>query len=150
MRATRLRQAFVLSLIPILIPPVPGPILRRFDAAGPYSPGQRGISFQAPPGTPVVAPIPGTVTFSGSVAGHQWITIQHTSALLVTVGPLSTRELRRSDAVQQADLIGTAEGPMVLLTVRRDGAYIDPAPLFSARRHARLIPMRQFEAQALQ
>lgn len=150
MRATTLRRSLALSLIPFLIPPVPGPIVRRFDATGPYSPGQRGISYRAAPDTPAVAPIAGKVAFSGSVNGRQWVTIQPSAAFLVTVGPLLNRDVKRNDTVRQGAQIGTAEGPTVLLTVRRDGVYIDPAPLFWARRHARLIPMEQFEAQALQ
>ena len=143
----------IVAAVAMLIPPVPGPVFRGFDATGPYSAGQRGLSYSAPGGTVVVAPAGGRVSFSGTVAGRQWVTIEIGPAtpavFLVTLGPMLERNVERNAVLRAGDQVGTAQGPTLLLTVRRNGEYIDPAPLFAVRRHARLIPMEQFEAQPL-
>lgn len=51
-------------------PPRPA-ILRGWEPPpGPYAAGHRGVDLAAPPGTPVLAPAAGTVTFAGPVGGQ--------------------------------------------------------------------------------
>jgi murein DD-endopeptidase MepM/ murein hydrolase activator NlpD len=58
--------------------PVSGTVVQTFafDPAHPYAGGQhRGIDIAASPGSTVVAPANGTVTFAGSVPGGPAVTI---------------------------------------------------------------------------
>ena len=77
--------AFLVGAVPALAWtwPVDGPVLQQFTFGDdPYAGGQhRGIDVGASPGTPVLAPSAGTITFSGSVPG---------GGRTVTRGPAST------------------------------------------------------------
>ncbi|MBD0711324.1 MULTISPECIES: M23 family metallopeptidase [unclassified Streptomyces] len=56
--------------------PPPPPVVRSWKPPpGPYAPGHRGIDLGAPPGTPVLAPTTGTVTFAGPVGGRGVLTL---------------------------------------------------------------------------
>ncbi|MFJ8662774.1 M23 family metallopeptidase [Streptomyces sp. NPDC093795] len=56
--------------------PPPPEILRGWQPpAGPYAPGHRGVDLAAPPGTEVLAPAAGTVTFAGPVGGRGVLTL---------------------------------------------------------------------------
>lgn len=56
-------------------PPLPE-ILRGWQPPpGPYAAGHRGVDLAAPPGTPVLAPLAGTVTFAGPVGGRGVLTL---------------------------------------------------------------------------
>lgn len=58
--------------------PVPGPVVSDFDAPDPdWLPGHRGIDVQAPPGTAIRSPRPGTVTFAGTVGGVAVVVVSH-------------------------------------------------------------------------
>ncbi|MGH2809507.1 MAG: M23 family metallopeptidase, partial [Actinomycetota bacterium] len=68
------------------IKPVDAPITRRYEQpSGPYAPGHRGIDFEVPVGTPVVASNGGTVSFAGPVAHDGlFVTIDHANGLQTT------------------------------------------------------------------
>lgn len=66
---------------PDLLRPVPGELVRGFDApAGPYSAGHRGADLAGVVGTPVLAGADGVVAFSGEVAGRGTVSIDHDNA----------------------------------------------------------------------
>lgn len=131
--------------------PVEAPpnVARGFDLAARYGAGHRGIDISAAPGDDVRSPAPGTVTFAGFVVDRPVLSIQHADGLLASYEPVVT-QLSPGDVVSAGQRIGelssahrhTPEGAMHL-GVRRDGAYLDPAPLFGLLRPpaAVLLPL---------
>ncbi|MFE5829498.1 murein hydrolase activator EnvC family protein [Streptomyces sp. NPDC056488] len=76
--ATTCLTALLLALGPFW--PVGGPpppeIVRGWQPPpGPYAAGHRGVDLAAPPDTPVLAPMAGTVTFAGPVGGRGVLTL---------------------------------------------------------------------------
>ena len=124
-----------------LRPPVAAPVTEPFKApATPYGPGHRGIEYGTPPGAMVRAAGPGVVAFAGVVAGRRFVAVEHPGGLRTAVGPLASIEVSAGAVVVTGALLGTAAGP-VLFTVRRSGAYVDPAPLLGGGPPAvRLVP----------
>ncbi|MFE3072791.1 peptidoglycan DD-metalloendopeptidase family protein [Streptomyces sp. NPDC059247] len=56
--------------------PPPPPVLRGWEPPpGPYAPGHRGVDLAAGAGTPVLAPVAGTVAFAGPVGGRGVLTL---------------------------------------------------------------------------
>lgn len=125
----------------LLVRPVDGEVVARFDAPTRYGAGHRGVDLAAPPGTEVVAPAGGTVTFAGTVVGDRWITVDH-GRLRSTVGPLATIMVRAGDDVASGTALGTsghAHGAAAVhWSVRRGDTYLDP--LAAAPRVATLLP----------
>lgn len=120
------------------LPPVPGPVLRAFEApVGPYGPGHRGVDLAAHPGETIVAALAGTVAFSGTVAGTGWLTLDHGGGLVTTYGPLDDR-VAEGGVVDRGARIGRLAGqdtsppPDVAAAAhldwgaRLEGDYIDP------------------------
>ncbi|MEV8589858.1 M23 family metallopeptidase [Streptomyces sp. NPDC051180] len=56
-------------------PPTPVVVRGWHPPPGPYARGHRGVDLAAPPGTAVLAPAPGTVTFAGPVGGRGVLTL---------------------------------------------------------------------------
>ena len=114
--------------------PVAGPIIRGFDPpASPYGSGHRGIDIAATAGTMVLSPGPGVVSFSGSVGGYLFVTVDHGGGLLSTASYLSERLVRKGDTVIQGQPIGRSgtghQGdlqPNLHFGVRLGGTYVDP------------------------
>lgn len=114
--------------------PVVGPIIRGFDPPDtPFGSGHRGIDIAAPIGTIVRAPAAGVVSFSGSVGGHLFVTVDHGGGLLSTASFLSERLVRKGDAVIQGQPIGRSGGghpgdleANLHFGVRLLGTYVDP------------------------
>jgi murein DD-endopeptidase MepM/ murein hydrolase activator NlpD len=149
--------------VPLLHPPVDGPLLRGFEeTAGPYGPGHRGVDFGAAPGAPVRAPASGRVTFAGRVAGATWVTIEVAPAVLVTVGPLRSVATPVGRAVTANAPVGTlAPGHPVVdrspapggsphaglaalhLGLRVSGVYVDPLPWLAGLARPRLAPLAE-------
>ncbi|MGW6965359.1 murein hydrolase activator EnvC family protein [Streptomyces zaomyceticus] len=73
MRLTTLVLA--LGLLWPVGPPPPEIIRGWHPPPGPYAAGHRGIDLAAPPGTRVLAPAAGTVTFAGPVGGRGVLTL---------------------------------------------------------------------------
>ncbi len=117
--------------------PVIGPVIRGFDPPdSPYGAGHRGIDIAAAPGTPILAPGPGTVTFAGRVGGELFITIDHGGQLSSTYSWISSSGVRVGDVVSRGQPIGTtgtghpgSTVPHLHFGVRLDGAYVDPLAL---------------------
>lgn len=128
--------AFAAVLALCLTAPVPGPVVAGFAPVGDYE-GHWGIDFAAEVGDPVAAPVGGTVTFAGSVAGMKTVTIQPVEGVKVSVSYLSSIEVSTGDAVGEGAFVGTAGlahgEPAVHLSVRIDDVYVDPAPFLDCQ-----------------
>src|SRR6478609_7844994 len=109
-------------------PPVPAPVVETFEAPPcPWCAGHRGLEFGPTAGSPVRAVASGVVFFAGAVAGLRYVSVDQPDGLRVTYGWLSSLTVAEGDAVAAGDLVGHA-GPRLMLTVRRDREYLDPAP----------------------
>ena len=136
--------------VPPLWMPVPGPLVRGFDArAGPYGPGHRGIDIAAPVGELVRAPTAGMVVFAGPVAGVNWVTLMAAPGVLVTLGPLLAPVATATRVRSKAPVgrlgpghAATPAAPVALhLSVRVDGVYVDPLVYLVDRPRPRLVPL---------
>lgn len=132
--------------------PVAGPILRGFDPPeSPYGSGHRGIDVASLPGTVVVAPDDGVVTFAGPVGGRLFLTIDHGGGLESTFSWLDSLDVRRGDPVARGmPLARTGWGhsgslvPHLHLGARLDDVYVDPLSYLgslSVSRFLRLAPL---------
>jgi hypothetical protein len=143
--------------VPGLWMPVTGSVVRGFDArAGPYGPGHRGIDIAAPVGATVRAPAAGRIVFAGPVAGSIWISLVVAPGVRVTVGPMLD-PIRAGRVPSRAPLgrvgpghrvgppvdAGPAErsGTALHLSVRVDGAYVDPLAFLIDGPRPRLAPL---------
>jgi murein DD-endopeptidase MepM/ murein hydrolase activator NlpD len=126
--------------------PVRGPIVDGFRMDhGPFGAGNRGVDFRATAGEPVRSIGPGTVAFAGLVAGALWVTVDHPDGLRSSYGALAELAAAAGDEVVRSDILGTALDH-VHLGVRRDGQYLDPAPLIAGVFEVRLVPDARFDA----
>jgi murein DD-endopeptidase MepM/ murein hydrolase activator NlpD len=124
-----------------LLPPVTAPIADPFrEPACPWCPGNRGLTYDIPAGTPVRAAAAGTVTFAGPVAGTFYVVVEHGDGLRATYGELAGSHLAPGDAVVTGATVGLSAGGLHF-GVRRGDRYIDPAPsLGRLVERARLVP----------
>lgn len=110
--------------------PVEGPVLAGFAPLGRYA-GHWGVDIGTPTGTVVRAPGPGRISFSGSVAGTNAVTVDHGGGLLTTVSSVAEHIARRGESVTGGlplALSGEHDGrAAVHVSVRVDGRYVDPA-----------------------
>jgi murein DD-endopeptidase MepM/ murein hydrolase activator NlpD len=126
-----------------LLPPVPARIVVPFQQPGClWCPGNRGVDYGTPAGTPTRAAAAGTVSFAGPVAGAVWVTVAHTGGMLTSYGPLRGLAVRRGAVVAAGDLLGRSAGSLHF-GVRLDGRYIDPELLLGEVVHLvpRLVPL---------
>ena len=73
-------------------PPVESPIVDPFRAPEcPFCRGNRGLEYQPPSGSPVVAAADGVVTFSGVVAGVRYVVTAGSSSNRMVCEPVSHR-----------------------------------------------------------
>jgi hypothetical protein len=108
----------------------------------------RGIDFQVPVGTPVVAPAPGDVVAIRRGGGYgRYVTIQHDSGFATRMAHLERVFVKVGDAVRRGDVIATtggggpsegrSTGPHLHLEIRRVqkgrtvGDSVDPARLYT-------------------
>ncbi len=109
------------------LPPVPAPVVEGFAApACPWCAGHRGVEFGPTTGRPVRAVAGGVVGFAGVVAGVRYVSVDHADGLRATYGWLSSISVTAGQAISTGDVVGTG-GPRLMFTLRRDGAYLDPA-----------------------
>ena len=113
-----------------LTPPVPGETVRRFSPA--YAGGHWGVDLASPWGGTVRAPVSGTVTFAGRVAGRMSVTIAPAERLRVSLSYLSQLWVSTGQWVEVGGALGRSgmDGglPAVHLSLRIDGRYVDPEP----------------------
>lgn len=143
-------MGFRMGRVPPLRPPVAGPLVRGYEApAGPYGAGHRGVDLAAVPGVPVGAPAAGRVVFAGDVAGAVWASIEVAPGVVTTLGPLRALAVTGGRQVaagaRLADLAqghGSARYAATLhLSLRIDGAYVDPLPWLTGFGRPRLAPL---------
>lgn len=120
----RLSAAFCVPSVPFV--PYPGPVVHPFVApACPRCAGHRGVTLAVPPGRPVAALAPGTVTFDGTVAGRRFVVVRTPTGDLVTYGDLAGPSRPRGSAVAAGDVVGVSAGSVYVGT-RRRGVPVDP------------------------
>lgn len=124
------------------VAPVGGRVLESFDPpATRYGRGHRGVDLAGVPGEPVLAALPGTVTFAGPVAGVTWVTVAHDGGLSTTYGGFAST-VRRGQSVALGTPLGTVTDRARLdWGARRDGRYVDPLHLLGGWRLV-LVPVR--------
>jgi murein DD-endopeptidase MepM/ murein hydrolase activator NlpD len=138
--------------VPPLWMPLAGAVVRGFDAwDGPYGPGHRGIDVAASVGEVVRAPAAGEVVFAGPVAGTRWVSVRVAPGVVVTVGPLwdeviTAGRVRRGTPVGRVaaghDAGAGGGSPATLhMSLRVDGAYLDPLGYLVDRPRPRLAPL---------
>jgi murein DD-endopeptidase MepM/ murein hydrolase activator NlpD len=127
--------------------PVVGPVVQGFDPpASPFGSGHRGIDIAASPGTPIVAPAAGHVSFAGPVAGSLFVSIDHGSGLFSSYSWLSRALVRRGERVVTGQRVARSgmghpslQVAQLHMGVRLDGAYIDPLEYLGAASVSDLI-----------
>lgn len=127
------------------VPPVVGPIVRAFDPPDqPWLAGHRGIDLLAAAGSPVVAALPGRVTFAGRIAGKGVVVVSHGDTR-TTYEPVRA-SVRVGEVVAGGQQVGVLEanthcqvGSCLHLGWLRGQTYLDPAELFDSG-GLRLLP----------
>jgi murein DD-endopeptidase MepM/ murein hydrolase activator NlpD len=123
---------------------------RRPDCS--WCSGNRGVEFALAPGTPVVASLPGRVAFVGPVGGLPYVVVRTdpdavrpsvSEGLYAVYGGVGDPEVSKGGRVAIGQMLGRSRGYLyvgVRLGPRRDGRYLDPAPLLGmVRNRARLV-----------
>ncbi len=131
----------------LLVPPVPGPIVRPFAPSSMYG-GHWGIDLAGSPFDRVGAPLAGTVVFAGSVAGMNSVSILGDGGMRVSLSYLASVGVEAGDRVTVGQVVGLAGYPHgrpgVHLSVRIGGTYRDPMPMLRCARTGqgvlRLVP----------
>lgn len=118
-----------------LAPPVPGKAVRPFAPA--EEGGHWGVDLSSPRGGVVRAPVTGTVTFSGTVAGMRSVTLAPSSRVRVSLSYLSEVWVAKSQRVRAGQPLGRSGADRGLwavhLSLRMDGRYLDPSPALDCR-----------------
>jgi len=126
--------------------PVNGQVIRDFDPpATTYGTGHRGIDIAAAPGTTVVAPADGVVTFVGAIDQVPMITVTHDDGTRTTYQPVRP-EVKQGQSVAAGQAIGLLQAghaaqPCLHFGVRKGATYLDPlAWLGPSTNDIRLLP----------
>ena len=121
-----------------LMPPVPGEVIRNF--APHRQPGHWGVDLASPPSGVVRAPVSGTVTFVGLVAGRKSVTIAPHPRVRVSLSYLSKSSVLPGQRIAVGALLGRSGEDRgfaaVHLSMRVDGQYRDPQPALACDRSA--------------
>jgi murein DD-endopeptidase MepM/ murein hydrolase activator NlpD len=130
-----------LLLSSCLLPPVSAPVADPFrEPACRWCPGNRGLTYDVPAGTPVRAAAAGVVTFSGSVAGTYYLVVAHADGLRATYGELAGSPFDLGDVVVAGATVGPSAGGLHF-GLRIGDHYVDPAPYLGRLvERARLVP----------
>ena len=109
--------------------------------ANPYAAGNRGIDVSSVPGSAVLSPADGMVTFAGAVGTSRFVVIGSSDGIRVTLGFLASVTVRTGQSVRRGQVVGRALAS-VHIGARVGDDYVDPTPLFaSGPPHVRLVPV---------
>lgn len=145
-------------------PPVPGDlvVLRGFlPPDQDWLAGHRGVDLEAPPGSAVVAPETGVVTFAGTVVDRGVLVVLHDDGLRSSLEPVdgsvaAGTRVDRGQVVGTVQVAGDGAGGGTGITgaghclpvsclhwgVRRGDTYVDPLALLGPREPIVLLPLR--------
>ncbi|MFK0230351.1 M23 family metallopeptidase [Streptomyces sp. NPDC090303] len=149
MRLTVLLATLTLILLRPVGPPPPEIVRGWEPPPGPYAAGHRGIDLAAPPGTPVLAPAAGTVTFAGPVGGRGAVSLTlpgtGTPPLRTTFTPVTPLVPPGTRVARGTPIAEVAEGPHCRVSclhwgLLRGKEYLNPL-LLTRRAPARLLPL---------
>lgn len=83
---------------------------QEFDSPiAPWAPGHRGVDLMVAPGTEILAPQSGTISFAGTVAGKHVVSVRHRGGITSTFEPATTT-LNVGATVTRGQHIGTIGG----------------------------------------
>jgi len=134
--------ALLLLAPPCYQAPVASPVVDPFRAPEcRYCAGNRGLEYQPPAGSRVVAAAEGVVTFSGVVAGVRYVIVAQSDGRTATYGRLATAGVVARATVAAGDVVGTTTDHFYF-GLREGDHYIDPAPFLGVLRYRpRLVPI---------
>lgn len=116
---------------PVYISPVVAPVVDGFRPPQSFAgPGNRGLQYQTVGGEIVAAAAPGTVVFAGSIAGSEYVTVQHDDGIRTSYSYLAGRTVRVGDVLVAGQVVGQA-GVGFHLGARIGDTYLDPAILMN-------------------
>ena len=91
------------------------------------------MEFSCAPEADVVAAEAGTVVATTQLSGGGWgVMIEHDNALESVCAYLLEPSVVAGERVERGQVIARSEAGRVYFEVRRDGAFVDPAPLLGA------------------
>lgn len=141
-------HADTLCVARMILPVRDGSVVRPYEQPPhEYAAGHRGVDIALTDGerTALIAPVDGTVSFAGSVAGKAVVSV--TSGMWTVSFEPAVTALHVGDRVMRGHQFATARGgsdhcadTCVHWGVRENGTYTDPMPLLTARR-IRLLPV---------
>ena len=109
-------------------PPVSGRVVDGFRPPPcPWCAGNRGIEYATADGSAVRSAEAGVVTFSGDVAGTQYVVVELANGWLLTYGRLASRRVVAGDPVLAGTRLGSTSHEF-FFGLRVRGEYRDPAP----------------------
>jgi murein DD-endopeptidase MepM/ murein hydrolase activator NlpD len=122
--------------------PVDSPVVDPFRSpACSFCPGNRGLEYQPPAGSQVVAAAGGVVKFTGVVAGVRYVVIVQSDGRSATYGRLASARVVVGATVAMGDVVG-ASTDHFYFGLREGDRYVDPAPYIGvARYRPRLVPV---------
>jgi murein DD-endopeptidase MepM/ murein hydrolase activator NlpD len=125
-----------------LLPPAEGTVVDSFrEPPCAYCPGNRGIEYELPAGSTVVASAPGVVSFAGTVAGVSYVVIDHGDGWRTTYGKLADVRVRGGQRLRQGQELGRSSDQL-FFGLRSGERYVDPGRLLGVVRHRpRLVPL---------
>ena len=123
-------------------PPIDAPIVDPFRApACAQCAGNRGLEYATTAGRAVTAVAPGTVSFSGVVAGTRYVVVDQPDGYRATYGRLAAATVAVGATVGAGQVVGTTTAGFYF-GLRLGEAYVDPAPLLGRWRYRpRLVPL---------
>ena len=112
----------------------PGVVERTFAPVGTYG-GHWGADFAMEAGSDVIVVADGIVSFAGTVAGMNTVTVDHGGGIRTSYSYLEAIRVRRGERVHRGDVLGTSgmdHGIAALhFSTRVNGSYVDPSFVFS-------------------
>ena len=132
----------VLLVAPCYRAPISSPVIDPFRApACSYCPGNRGLEYQPPTGSPVVAAYSGVVRFDGVVAGVRYLVVVQADGRTATYGRLATVFVAAGARVEAGESLATTT-TRFFFGLRQGDRYVDPSPFLGvARFRPRLVPI---------